>query len=247
MTTGASLAGVLLEDTWEATDVMEECTRTGRPCQELTVEQLDAYDPREFMKHVFMCNTEIVQKKLQAVGLSSKVPATYPPELGNMFHRTMETKRLDLISTADLPLFVKPTSNNKAFDGCVVKSAEKLQDIIEEVGGGEKGAALEVFTAEVVSFKAEYRLFIGGFKCYGLGQINEAEPVGPPPDELVQQIVALVGDRFWVVDVGYLSKQDGAPEWAVVEVNPPFSMDDHGLAIEPYVQYCTDAAAWIRG
>ena len=46
------------------------------------------------------------------------------------------------------------------------------------------------------------------------------------------------------MDVGLLAGAGG--QWAVVEVNPPFALDDHGLRIGAYCQYCADACRWIR-
>jgi len=262
---------VLLEDTWEASDVVEECGRRGVPCRELTVEALEAVEAAAFVRCTYMCSTELVQAKLREAGMVGKVPSTYPDQLRSLFHRAIQTRQLMSIQPSELPLFVKPTGNDKAFDGRVVRDAEALRSVVDECAGGGGGCASadsaggkEVYTAEVVTFACEHRLFIGQGRLYGTGKIrNDGTDAGgslSPPSATVDRVLSLCGDSFWAVDVGFIVKEDepaaaaagvgpdGAPgTWALVEVNPPFSLDDHGLPIEPYVQYCVDACAWIRG
>jgi len=244
------LADVLLEDTWEGSDIMEECARRGIPCQELTVDALAKYDPTMFVQHTFMCNTEIVQKHLRSAGLAYKVPDTYPAELESLLQRRIEHRKLHKVAEGDLPLFIKPTSNDKAFDGVVVRDAEHLQSIRDDARSADD---VEVYISETVTFLVEYRLFLGGGKIYGMGEhyLRDGDrSAGVPAVNFVQEVLACVGDAFMAVDVGLMTK-DGQCEvceavWAVVEVNPPFALDDCGLAIEPYVQFCADACAYVR-
>lgn len=267
MATAPGSAAVLLEDTWEASDIIEECSRLQIACSELTAGAMLNYDSELFVQHTFMCDTAIVQKHLKLLGLENKVPDTYPKELESVLHRQIERRQLREIVEADLPLFIKPTSNDKAFDGIVVRDAGGLQRVREEVG--ETADELEVYAAEKVNFAVEYRLFVGNGTVYGVpGEhyVRDGDrSAGVPSDEFIQEIVKCCGDGFMAVDVGLMTKdeeqplcndngvvKDYCPEatwatWAVVEVNPPFALDDCGLAIEPYVQFCIDSCAYIRG
>ncbi|CAD7935062.1 unnamed protein product [Amoebophrya sp. A25] len=311
---------VLLEDSWEAEDVLEECRRVGIACVELTPAELENKSADEFVKEsCFMCSTEIVQRQLrkffhQAADLEEigVVPCTYPAEFfssstsasstsasaaaslaeegeNNLFNRKISKRMLSSLCAEheELPLFVKPASNDKLFDGGVVRDAEDLARIWEQVRsasdgtGGRGGAArevdhapvgrdeertnCEVYTAAVVRFVVEYRLFIGSGRLYGdagkfykIRAAREMEQKGDlpiPPAAFLEDILRCVGpERFWVVDVGMMmfttevgeDTSNTTKKWGVVEVNPPFSLDDHGLPIEPYCQYCQDACEWIR-
>lgn len=257
---------VLLEDTWEADDVREECERLKIPCRELTVEQLSAYEPREFVDSVYMCNTEIVQRKLRDAFGEAKfdavVPCTYPQSLASLFHRKIDRKLLSRVEAEDLPVFIKPATNDKAFDGRVVRDTTALATLRKEATeySGETHE-VEIYVSTVVEFWAEYRLFVGAGNLYGMGMIRDVRKQksdttvqlsdscqGDPPRAFVDDVLACCGDHaFWVVDVGVLvATCPGQSQWAVVEVNPPFALDDHGLHIEPYCRYCIDACAWIR-
>jgi len=285
---------VLLEDTWEAEDVIEECAKRGISCTEMTVDELKAVDPPRFAKSTYMCSTEIVQAHLKTVNGSggdevagkessyfAKVPGTYPIELQPLFRRKIEQRKLETIGVSELPLFVKPMSNDKAFDGTVVANDEQLKDLIESINSdsskGTSADTIDVYTAEVVKFSCEYRLFVGAGRLYGTGKIRDDRTMGAseqegneevekegnklvitpscvmmnggPSSAFMAEVIALCGEKYMAVDVGLMTKPGGddkGGDWSLVEVNPPFSLDDHGLPIGPYMDYCVDACKWIR-
>eukprot|EP00933_Yihiella_yeosuensis_P022913 TRINITY_DN17937_c0_g2_i1.p1 TRINITY_DN17937_c0_g2~~TRINITY_DN17937_c0_g2_i1.p1 ORF type:complete len:308 (+),score=44.27 TRINITY_DN17937_c0_g2_i1:61-984(+) len=290
------LKTVLLEDTWEADDVKEECARLDIPCSELTVEDLEAYDPHKFIfESVYMCDTAIVQQKLKAVSSTydvnylDKVPSTYPDLLRTlMFRKIVKSSISDLKEKllgskklceesefVKFPIFVKPVSNDKAFDGGVLRCEEDLQTLVERDTDSGSENSIEIWLAEVVHFVSEYRLFVGSGKCYGRGKIQEksaelirmrdqAEKSGGkernlletamsdgPSEEFIESILENLEGEFMAIDVGLMVKgesavmEEGSICWSVVEVNPPFALDDHGLDIESYCQYCIDACEWM--
>jgi hypothetical protein len=254
--TGAAAAAdfaapVLLEASWEADDIKAECARLGLVCNELSQELLAGLPPAEFVRSTFCCNTAVVQAQLRAAGASSGVPDTYPDELAAFLHRRVKLGTLGDVDAHELPLFVKPQTNDKAFDGVVVHDTAQLQRIRAEVAAEAGPAcvdAVAVFTADVVVFTVEYRLFIGRGRLYGSGIRDGDATLPPPPAAFVNSVVAASGDKFWAVDVGLMDGVGGTDtRWALVEVNPPFALDDCGLHIEPYMQYCIDACAWLRG
>jgi hypothetical protein len=257
---------VLLEDTWEADDVKEECMRLNVPCEEMTVRELDECDALEFSQCTYMCNTELVQRKLREVGLLHKVPSTYPDTLRGLLGRSVEQRALKDLTLSNLPIFVKPVSNDKSFDGRVVTDGGGLVGLREEA----QDAACLVWVAERVSFLVEHRLFVGDGVLYGMGRIQGTRDAVPSESFVKEVLACCESGVFWAVDVGLMirplggagvgagrgggqnkdreQEQEREQEecWAVVEVNPPFALDDHGLAIEAYCRYCQDACTWIR-
>lgn len=232
-------AEVVLEDSWEADDVKEECGRRGIRCTELTSEALRAMDTQQFISSTFLCDTAVIHTHLRRAGLHHNVPDTYPDEFKSLYHRTIKTSVLDQIKQSDLPLFVKPRTNDKVFDGMVIRSLDQLPPP-EEVSPSTR-----IYTSEVVGFGAEHRLFVGGGRLYGIGLrlSGQGEDLESSLKAFAEAIVELAGNVFVVVDVGFVESRGG---WAVVEANPPFALDDCGLGIRPYMQYCMDACHSFR-
>merc|ERR1712232_1528861 len=157
-----------------------------------------------------MCSTEIVQRKLREAGkgLSSKVPSTYPEALQKLLRRNIVERNLDSVATSELPLFVKPVSNDKAFDGKVLRDEDDLEGLRAEVrklavpsAGCKAGTfadsdmGCQIYSAKVVKFFAEYRLFIGGGRLYGLGKIRDAGSAGTgPSEEFLGEVMSACGD-----------------------------------------------------
>eukprot|EP01052_Picozoa_sp_SAG31_P007565 SAG31_NODE_362_length_16904_cov_7.893218_2_plen_128_part_00 len=82
------------------------------------VEALTKYDARSFVfESTFMCNTELIQAKLKAVGRMHKVPGTYPKALDGLLNRKCEQRSFSDVTEEMLPVFIKPVSNDKRFDG----------------------------------------------------------------------------------------------------------------------------------
>lgn len=52
---------VLLEDSWEALDIIDFCNKNDHECVVLSGDQLKTMDAKEFFKCAYFCNTDIVQ------------------------------------------------------------------------------------------------------------------------------------------------------------------------------------------
>lgn len=189
-----------------------------------------------------MCNTSIVQAHLGKVGCACLVPDTYPKQLEPFYKRSISECLLKEVNESRLPLFVKPATNDKAFDGMVM---ETMDDMPEGLGDAK------VYVSEVVRFSGpEHRLFLGGGRLYaigvrdtGVGSTSDANSV--ECKQLIQSIISALGDLYCAVDIRFIA-QAGHERWAVVEVNPGFSLDDCGIGIEVYVNYCIDSCQWLR-
>ena len=131
--------------------------------------------------------------------------------LAPLLRRKCERRTLAEVDEEALPLFVKPVSNDKAFDGArstpltnplsrdsrltvrgllagrVVSTAEDLAHLLSEAGGSPADCA--VWVSEPVEFVAEHRLFVGGGKVYGVGRIRGEEQQEGPPQEFVDEVL----------------------------------------------------------
>jgi len=126
-------------------------------------------------------------------------------------------------------------------------------DLIEKEHGN-----INVYIAEVVKFHSEYRLLVGNGKLYGCGYIEGEDII---PQSFIETIVKKVTPenpdsdypKFCGVDVGLLRFTQSypvkeydlpptnlPPKWVVVEINPPFALEDYGIPISDYFQFTLD-------
>jgi hypothetical protein len=217
---------MILEEEWCADDIVAWASQQGWDCKEIWKQDLMGMQTDMFLSQPFFCSTDVVQHHLKNARLECLIPDTYPPKLFHLFGRRIAKVAPDRIG--EFPCFVKPTSNDKSFDGTVVKSKSELLELV----GGSK-----IYVSEVVKFKVEYRLFIGNRKLYAHGfyQGDEKIPFDDVAASLSSRIIDVIGTKFCSVDIGYANGR-----WLIVEVNPPFSLDDAGIPIEIYMQYAID-------
>ena len=219
---------MILEQEWCADDIIEWAARNDRECREIWKQDLMNMSTKEFLSQPFFCSTDVVQHHLKVAGLENLVPDTYPPELLHLFGRKITKTKPNLIEA--FPCFVKPAGNDKSFDGTVVKSKSELLELIP-------CHLAEVYVSEVVNFEVEYRLFLGNERLYARGfyQGEESIPFDSIAEGTVSRIIEVIGSKFCSIDIGYVRG-----EWLIVEVNPPFSLDDADIPVEIYVQYAID-------
>lgn len=213
---------VLLEDTWEADDVVEECFKRKICCEVVSVEDLRAMPTHQFLSSIFLCDTTIIQQHLKIVDKLELVPDTYPAHFRSFFKRRIAKLKRATVEPSDLPIFIKPQANDKEFDGVVISTVEDLA----QCGDPESF----VYISSVVKFVGhEHRLFIGDGRLYAKGiRCTANDEISTTPSEdhdegfsaFVDDILNASGGLFCAVDVSLL--QSSQLEWAVVEVGDPF-------------------------
>ena len=65
------------------------------------------------------------------------------------------------------------------------------------------------------------------------------------PSNLISDIVKVTGDKYRCVDIGFVVIAD-TKRWVMIEVNPPFSLDDYNITLKKYMDFCVDACLWIN-
>lgn len=234
---------IRLESEWEADDIIEFCQRNDIECDVVLREELFEMSSTEFLTRPFFCNSIVVQKHLNAVGLSYLIPDTYEEKFRHLFKRKITKCSFGELKAQSFPYFIKPVGNDKIFDGTVVKCAQDLDELWEfhNVGYPDK---LEYYVSEVVEFSSEYRLFIGNGKVYARGHQSGGylSMSGGILCLLENEILQIAKNDFYAVDIGYTLDLN---RWSIVEINPPFSLDDFGIDLALYMQYCVDFAQSI--
>jgi hypothetical protein len=212
-----------------------------------TVDELLRIPSSKFLESIYFCNTDIVQSHItQHFGkdvICDIIPDCYEKQYHSLLHRNIQRCKFgDIDWTASTNgIFVKPYLNNKEFDGMVIKSPSDY---------GERGypipdSEIECYTSDIVKFASEYRLLIGNGKLYGIGNLFGENLDGIDDNAFTiikERLVLLTGDKFRCVDIGFVPNKC---KWLVVEINPPFSLDDHGIPLNMYMEFCIDACRWI--
>jgi hypothetical protein len=236
---------VLLEESWNADDIVSFCIEKGIEC--LILSEKELYDRNDFFECIYFCNTDIVRHHLQKYNIPKPVldklyPDTYECIYSKYFKRRHRIINRDLIEDLLLKeknVFVKPVGNDKSFDGRVISSIDDIEALLSE---SELHENETVYACEVVEFLSENRLLVGNGKLYGYGHICKKKDYSFLSQMDINQIIELTGDNFRCIDVG-LTKEKG---WVIIEINPPFSLDDYEIPLDMYMNFCIGACQWIN-
>jgi hypothetical protein len=227
---------ILLEDGWNADDIIEECKKRNIICEIYSSEELQNMDNTEFMNNITFCDTMIMEEQINRSKVIYKIPDTYDSRIEKMLNRKILLCEYKNIFDQKFPIFIKSYGNNKKLSGTVVQNIDELKILFydNEIEDGEFYCCNEIIT-----FDVEYRLFIGDGKLYAYGCHSGNSEIKLDID-FAKNIAKHIND-FMVVDIGLYNNK-----WIVVEVNPPYSIDDCGIDISTYLDYCIDAQLMIK-
>lgn len=241
----------ILEDTWtadnEADDIIEYSTENAIKCKILTVDELYAFNTADFFRCVYFCNTDIVQYHLSKLNKMELVPNTYDSRFHEFYKRNIETMTVSDFNTKykGMQKFIKPYDNNKEFDGRVISDISDFKLYGVEV----PDLTSKIYCCEPVRFLSEVRLLVGNNKLYGHGHICKNKIDTYLADtQFINSIISLTGTEYLCVDIGYVfNEKIKAFQWIIIEINPPFSLDDHQIPFADYIAFCIDACNYING
>ncbi|XWV24797.1 hypothetical protein QJ856_gp0986 [Tupanvirus deep ocean] len=226
---------ILIEDEWNAHDIIEYCQENNLQYRVLSQKEITKLCKFEFFEGPFFCDTKIAQKYLHENGWNDKIPDTYPEIFNKFYKRNIKKIKFNELNKQPYPFFIKSISNNKQISGTVISNHKEennlwlINDIIPYTD-------MELYVSNVVKFIVEYRLLIGNGKLYGKGY-QQGNKFVNLDDKFTKEIIGLCGNNFYCMDVGLLSDIN---EWAIVEVNPPFSLDDYDIPLDNYIEYAIE-------
>lgn len=241
---------ILLEDTWtldgEADDIIQFSIDNKIEYKILSVDELINLNSKYFLKNSYFCNTDIVQLHLENLNKSYLVPDTYDDKFKTFYDREIEKMTIsEFINKYNgITRFIKPVKNNKEFDGRVI---DKITDF-ELYGVKIPTESTEIYCCQPIIFLSEVRLLIGNGKLYGHGHIckNEIENYINEIQTFVNDIIKASDNNYYCIDIGYIfDKKTKLFKWIIIEINPPFSLDDHKIPIDDYMNFCIDACHHI--
>ncbi len=252
---------ILLDSDWtkdgEADDIIKYYTRQDMYLQGyeliiLTNKELEAIDYKSFFSGTVFGNSNIIQQKIRAsfdeTDANTIIPDTYDSAFTQFFKRpieiiTLAELRVNHLANSDAR-FIKPIGNDKLFDGQVVLDCDDLDDLFSK--HPTINYDTQVYSCQPIEIQGELRLLIGDGKLYGKGQISIANPPNHDyliPGGFLDQLCATAGDRYLCIDIGWIP-QIGS--WIIVEINPPFGLDEYDIPLADYTRFTEDVFKWIR-
>lgn len=235
---------VLLEDSWcvnnEADDIIKYCKENNHKLEILSYDLLMNYNSTEFIKSIYFCNTDIVQYHLNRLGYLHLVPNTYSEKFIPLYQRDFKiltVKEFKELNNNE-EKFIKPYDNNKLFDGRVIKNITDFN----LYGVPIPDDNIKIYCCKPLTILSEVRLLIGNNKLYSHTYMckNRIDNYIYEIKDLINSIIEKSNNDFYCVDIGYIYENKKF-KWVIIEINPPFSLDDYEININEYMDYCIDS------
>ena len=207
--------------------------------------ELKRMPTRDFFRGVVLAQAHIIQSHLVLLNRQDLIPDTYDSAFQPWLKRHIEIISIqqlwDKYISVERPRFIKPVGIVKLFEGQVLDDGDDLTNLL--VRHQDVTLETKVYSCRTIDIDGELRLLIGAGRLYGVGQIS----IAPPPNQdwrpvFLDQLITAVGGRFLCVDIGWVAELG----WVVVEINPPYSLDEYDIPLVDYLQFMTDAFGWLR-
>lgn len=164
-------------------------------------------------------SVEFVRAAMQVAGIAEPSNLSYPSSLRPFLRRPVT-----LVKVADLsfPAFVKPTVT-KLFTGVVARNVSDLPDHVP--------LTLEVWESPIVSFTAEYRVYVNRGHIIGIGRYDDLDTTASPSLDEVHAMIAAFDSApiAYSIDVGI----DADGRTTLVEVNDAWALGLYANAMHP--------------
>lgn len=216
---------------------------------------------------VIFANTDVINEFFRQRGLHlSSLYPTYPTQLQNLYRRVIKKVPFDL--SHPIPYFAKPLENsNRIFKGFCVRTQNDVYYVKEcldkyindspvsttfsDQNLFERIEKSNIYISDCVDFISEYRIFYQLGLARGIVRVefsDDKDGINQSPDNIpsdfleqcyigLDALLKISNINFVVLDVGQLKNG----EWAVVEVNSPFSLCAYDWPCDLFLSYCSDA------
>ena len=232
-----------LEDVWnedgEADDIIEYACVNNIELKIKSYADLMKIKSVDFLSEIYFCNTDIVQYHLKNIGvLNVIVPDTYDMKYKYHYYRDIEKILfIDFLNKYNgIKRFIKPLENNKLFDGQIISSIDDFTDYGIKIPDNNS----LVYSCKPIKILSEVRLLIGNGKIYGHSHMCKEKNNSYLDDKnFIDDIILITGNTFKCIDIGYIyNKEKCKFLWCIIEINPPFSLDDYAIPINDYINFC---------
>ena len=196
-------------------------------------------DSEKFLKNIYFCNTMIVQNHLNKLDKNNIIPDTYEDKYKEYFNREIEKMTFGelLEKYKNIPKFIKPINNDKMFDGRIFIDTNDFTDFCLDIPPND----MMIYVTDPITILFEARLLIGRNKLYGSSMMNTSPSLRKNipnylESEFVKNLINITSD-FRCIDIG----MNNMNELFVIEINPPFSLDNYNIDMKSYIDFCIDA------
>ncbi len=167
------------------------------------------------------------------------IPDTYDKTFDDFYNRNITKYVYKDIFKVSYPYFVKSAGNDKSIDGTIIKNSDDVADLwcINQIFLYDD---MELYVCDVVNFKVEYRLLVGDNKIYAIGY-QKGNKSNFPSEHFLHKILEKSNGKYYCIDIGLISNS-----WSIVEINPPFSLDDFDISLNVYIEYAVDFWKYVR-
>jgi hypothetical protein len=231
---------VIIQDTWNEQDDQDLLNyMKNNKIEYQTLSRYDILNVNPYDYRVIFADTSIIQKlldhKLQNYDC-------YHSVFKDFYKRSIEIVTYhDFIQNPTMDVFVKPYKNDKSFEAVIVENTSDL-DLIKVLDPSDL-----IYKCSRVTFVNEYRLFVYDYKKYHIIESSEFL-ISPnkiqkiePDVNFIDEILEINPFEYIIIDIGCIKKTKKSYDWAIVEINPPFSLTSYNLPIDIYFNYCINA------
>jgi hypothetical protein len=162
-------------------------------------------------------------------------PDTYSDKFEQFYHRNIKKLKLnDVIFNS--PIFIKPAENSKLFSGHIIQNKLQFDSLRSYYGN------VNVYISNIINIVGEYRLLIGNNKIYGSSYMKGMYDENYLEKININKLIELTSNTFLCVDIGILENDN----FVVIEINPPYSLDNYDIPIDQYMSFCIEACNYIN-
>jgi hypothetical protein len=191
-----------------------------------------------------------VRTAVERLGGNTPANMDYPDCLWPYLHRGLrratlqDAHRLCVDDKVEPPVFIKPVTGHKEFDG---HTLSRFRDLIRTAAWVTQAPETEVWISEVVEFVTECRYFVSRGKVVGVG-FYRGDPLQLPNGSVVAEAVKVyeaTGEApvAYTIDFGVLN----TGETALVEVNDGFAFGCYGLSALKHCRMLEDRWCQMLG
>jgi len=174
---------------------------------------------------IVIAGVPVMIKMFEKFGGLIPNPLDIPEEIKEFCGRETNIGTLrDLYETTSYPVFVKPATKGKLFDGQIVSCKEELElfQYVDEMDGWDT----DVFSSEVVKIMSEFRCFVMNGEIYDCRKYK-GEYSAVPDFFLIQECVEAYKSSpvAYAIDFGVTDKG----ETILIEANDGYSLGPYGF------------------
>lgn len=148
----------------------------------------DLIDCEAFDKDdIIVGSVEATKEFWKALGFDIPSYIGYPKSLEKFYGRTIKKTRFGKITVEDLPIFIKPAHDVKAFTGFVLEKGTTLHNI--GMYYSEVNPNTAVYTSEPINIISEYRCFVHKGNLVGIKHYSGDFAKFPNIDTITEMIV----------------------------------------------------------